>query len=469
MPLKKLLVVDDEVGIQNLLRRVLKGEGYDVRTAGSGEEGVSMAQDDAPDLVLCDIKMPGMDGIETLAALKDVSDEIEVIMLTAHSTVESAVAAMKLGAADYLKKPFDVDELKITISKCLGVADLKKENIQLREDAGLRYGLDCIVGAAPKMQEIFELIKTVAPTPSTVLIQGESGTGKELIAGSIHYLSPRRHKRFIKVNCAAISEELLESELFGHEKGAFTGAVRSAEGKFVMADGGSILLDEVSEMSPKLQAKLLRVLQEKEVDRVGGREPIPVDVRVMASTNRDLEEAIKKGEFREDLYYRLNVVSIAFPPLRERKSDIPELVTHFVERFNQEMNKRIEGLAPDVEDALMRYSWPGNVRQLQNCIERAIVLCKGSVIQFQHLPPDVAQGGAAPGAGPSLAEPSSSIEVGVTVAEMERQLIFKTLEHTQYNRTRAAEILGISIRTLRNKLNEYKKTGDLPEMEKVGA
>ncbi len=248
-----------------------------------------------PDLVLCDIKMPGKDGIETLDELKQIKASIEVIMLTAHSTVESAVAAMKLGAADYLKKPFDVDELKIVINKTLGVAELKRENTTLREEIGLKYGIDRIVGKHPKMLEIYELIKTVAPTKSTVLIHGESGTGKELIAGAIHYLSPRRHKRFVQVNCAAISEELLESELFGHEKGSFTGAIRSSEGKFIMADGGSVLLDEVSEMSPKLQAKLLRVLQEKEVDKVGGREPVPVDVRVMATTNRNLEEEIKKG------------------------------------------------------------------------------------------------------------------------------------------------------------------------------
>lgn len=464
MPQTKLLVIDDEVGIQNLLMRVLKGEGFDVRAAGSGEEGVAMAQDDVPDLVLCDIKMPGMDGIETLAKLKEISENTEAIMLTAHSTVESAVSAMKLGAADYLKKPFDIEELKVIINKCLGIADLKKENRHLREAAGLRYGLDTIIGSAPQMQEIFELIKTVAPTPSTVLIQGESGTGKELIAGAIHYHSNRRHKRFVKVNCAAISEELLESELFGHEKGSFTGAIRSNEGKFVLADGGSILLDEVSEMSPKLQAKLLRVLQEKEVDKVGGREPVSVDVRVMATTNRDLHESIKKGDFREDLYYRLNVVSIAFPPLRERKEDILQLAKHFVHQYNQQMNKKIDGVAPEVEQALLRYNWPGNVRQLQNCLERAVVLCKTPSIQLQHLPAEVASGSTE-----SPAAQSDAMKVGLTVAEMEKQLIFKTLEHTQNNRTRAAEILGISIRTLRNKLNEYKKTGDAPVMMQTGS
>ena len=452
MTRKKLLIVDDELGIRNLLNRVLRGDGYDVRTAENGDQAIALAAEDPPDLVLCDIKMPGKDGIETLAELKTVSEAIEVIMLTAHSTVESAVAAMKLGAADYLKKPFDVEELKILIEKNLGVAELKRDNQYLREEAGLKYGIDRIVGKDPKMLDIFELIQTVASTKSTVLIHGESGTGKELIAGAIHYLSPRKHQRFIKVNCAAISEELLESELFGHEKGSFTGAIRSSEGKFVMAEGGSILLDEVSEMSPKLQAKLLRVLQEKEVDKVGGREPIKVDVRVMATTNRNLEDEIQKGRFREDLYYRLNVVTLAFPPLRDRKGDLPELVRHFIDKYNREMNKRIEGIDRDAEPILFRYHWPGNVRQLENCIERAVVLCQGSVIETRHLSPEILE--AFPKTDDRL---SDGIPVGMTVAEMEKRLIFKTLESTNDNRTRAAEILGISIRTLRNKLNEYKR------------
>jgi DNA-binding NtrC family response regulator len=451
MAQKKIIIVDDEVGIQNLLRRVLKGEGYDIRVAGSGYKAIDMAKEDIPDLVLCDIKMPGIDGIETLAHLKSIHERIEVIMLTAHSTVESAVAAMKLGAADYLKKPFDVEELNIIIEKVLGVAALKRENDSLREAVGLKYGIDRIIGQDPKMHEIFELIKTVAPTKSTVLIHGESGTGKELIAGAIHGLSPRKHERFIKVNCAAISEELLESELFGHEKGAFTGAIRANEGKFVLAEGGSILLDEVSEMSPKLQAKLLRVLQEKEVDKVGGREPLKVDVRVMATTNRHLQEEVKKGNFREDLFYRLNVVTIAFPPLRERVGDIPLLVDFFIDRYNREMNKKIAGLAKETEQALLRYHWPGNVRQLENCIERAIVLCKNSTISMEHLPHEILQAAKETAPGDDV-----GMQVGMTVAEMEKQLIFKTLDYTSNNRTRAADILGISIRTLRNKLNEYK-------------
>ncbi|RJP19892.1 MAG: sigma-54-dependent Fis family transcriptional regulator [Candidatus Omnitrophota bacterium] len=451
MAQKKLLIVDDELGIRNLLSRVLKSEGYDVRAAENGDEAVFQVREDLPDLILCDIKMPGKDGIETLKEVKEISDAIEVIMLTAHSTVESAVAAMKLGAADYIKKPFDVEELKIVIAKTLGIAELKKENSNLREEIGLKYGIDSIVGKDPKMLEIFEFIKTIAPSKSTVLIRGESGTGKELIAGAIHHLSPRRHCRFVKVNCAAISEELLESELFGHEKGAFTGAIRTNEGKFILADGGSILLDEVSEMSSRLQAKLLRVLQEKEVDKVGGREPVKVDVRVMATTNRDLEKEIQSGDFREDLYYRLNVVNIAFPPLRERKGDIPDLVDHFIEKYNLEMNKKIRGIEKEAEQSLMKYDWPGNVRQLENCIERAVVLCMDSLIDLKHFPPEIVQRTSS-----NASEADFGLQVGMTVAEMERRLIFETLKSTRNNRTRAADILGISIRTLRNKLNEYK-------------
>ncbi len=456
MPQKKLLIVDDEIGIQNLLNRVLKSEGYDIRCANHGEEAIRLAKEDVPDLVLCDIIMPGKDGIATLAELKKLSSKIEVIMLTAHSTVENAVAAMKLGAADYIKKPFDVEELKIVIEKTLGIAEIKQENSILREEIGLKYGIDHIIGKHSRMKEIFEFIKTVAVTPSTVLIHGESGTGKELIAGAIHYHSPRRNKQFVKVNCAAISEELLESELFGHEKGSFTGAIRTSEGKFVLADGGSILLDEVSEMSPKLQAKLLRVLQEKEVDKVGGREPIKVDVRVMATTNRNLLEEIEKGHFREDLYYRLNVVTIAFPPLRERKSDIPELARYFITKYNREMNRRIQGLSREAEQSLMSYHWPGNVRQLENCIERAVVLCQESLIGMEHLSPELTLVSR-----PKDKSKSAGIQAGMTVAELEKQLIMETLKFTNNNRTRAAELLGISIRTLRNKLNEYRE--NIPE------
>jgi DNA-binding NtrC family response regulator len=453
MPTPEILVVDDELGIRNLLTTVLKAEGYMVRQAENGQEAIDAVNKSSPDLVLCDIKMPVKDGMETLKEIRETSKDIVVMMLTAHGTIETAVEAMKMGARDYLRKPFDVEELKAKIRRELDDADVRRVNRHLREEAGLKYGLDRIIGQDPKMRAVYDLIKNVAPTRSTVLIRGESGTGKELIAGAIHYLSPRINKPFVKVNCAAISAELLESELFGHEKGAFTGAIRSNEGKFVLADGGSVLLDEVSEMSPKLQAKLLRVLQEREVDKVGGREPVKVDVRIIATTNRNLEQAIKDGRFREDLFYRLDVVSIEFPPLRERKSDIPLLVSHFIDKYNREMNKRIQGITKEAEALLWKSDWPGNVRQLENVIERAVVLTQGPVIDVNDLPPDLRN------SSPDRVSANGGLCAGMTVAGMERELIFKTLESVGDNRTKAAEMLGISIRTLRNKLNEYRAAG----------
>lgn len=454
MPKASVLVADDELGIRNMLKRVLENQGYDVLLAEGGEEALERFRNESPDLVLCDIMMPDLDGLEVLKTIRSETHQAQVIMLTAVDTAKSALRAMELGAFRYVTKPFDLDELKAHVAKALEVADVFQTNRDLQEAMGLKYGLERIIGEDPKMAEIYDLIRTVAPTPSTVLIRGESGTGKELIAGAIHALSPRANKRFVKVNCAAISSELLESELFGHEKGSFTGAIRQHEGKFILADGGSILLDEVSEMSAKLQAKLLRVLQEKEVDRVGSREPVSVDVRVMATTNRDLEKAIQNGTFREDLYYRLNVVTIEFPPLRERINDIPLLCRHFIQKYNQEMNKRIEGIDRDAEQALMRYHWPGNVRQLENAIERAVVLCGEKTIRSHHLPPEILGGGGMPPrSGDGLGR------VGQTVGEVERDLILRTLERVSGNRTRASEMLGISIRTLRNKLHEYRLSG----------
>lgn len=453
MPTPEILVVDDELGIRNLLTTVLKTEGYVVRQAEDGQQAIDAVKKAVPGLVLCDIRMPVKDGMETLKEMRQISEDVPVMMLTAVDTAKTAVEAIKLGAADYITKPFDVEELKAKIRRELDHADTRRAYRRLQQEQGLKYGMDQIVGKDPKMQEIYDLIRTIAPTRSTVLIRGESGTGKELIAGAIHHHSPRKDKPFVKVNCAAVSEELLESELFGHEKGAFTGAIRSTEGKFAVADGGSILLDEVSEMSRKLQAKLLRVLQEREVDKVGGKEPVKVDVRIIATTNRNLEQAMKEGHFREDLYYRVNVVSIEFPPLRERKSDIPLLVDHFIRRYNREMNKRIQGTTNEAEKLLVKCDWPGNVRQLENVIERAVVLTRGKVIDVEDLPPDLRD------SSPDRASFDGGLRAGMSVAEMERELIFKTLESVGDNRTKAAEMLEISIRTLRNKLNEYRASG----------
>ena len=446
----RILVVDDEAGIRTLLARVLKKEGYEVDEAEDGIAGLRCAETGRHDMLLLDLKMPGKDGLEVMSTLRRAGHEMPILMLTAHSSVETAVQAMKLGAFDYIRKPFDVEELKATVQRALSVVELRQEVAELRQEVGSRFALDRIVGQDPQVHSVCETVRTVAPQRSTVLITGESGTGKELIARALHYLSPRAHRRFVKVNCAAISEELLESELFGHEKGSFTGAMKTTEGKFELADGGTILLDEISEMSPKLQAKLLRVLQEREIDRVGGREPIRVDVRVVATTNRNLPDEVEAGRFRADLYYRLNVVQVSFSPLRERTGDIPLLAEHFLERYCDEMNRRITGISPDCMQCMLRYGWPGNVRELENVIERAVALSRNSVLQPEDLPPGLGDGGCAP---------TAEMPVGATLAEMERSLILRTLDAVGGNRTRAAEMLGISIRTIRNKLAQYHAEG----------
>lgn len=445
----KILIVDDESGIRSILKRVL-GKNHEVLEAENGKEALDILRTHRPDLLVCDLKMPEIDGMEVLRQVPEIDPDLVSIMITAHGSVEDAVQAMKLGALDYFRKPFDVEEVKVVVEKGLSVRSLKTQVADLRREVRERDRLDRILGKSPKMRQAFDLIEQVAPSRSTVLITGESGTGKELIARAIHAHSPRAEKNFVAVNCAAISGELLESELFGHEKGAFTGAVSSKIGKFEYAHGGTIFLDEIGEMDPKLQAKLLRVLQENEIDRVGGTKPIPVDVRVIASTNRSLRDRIKSGDFREDLFYRLNVVNITFPPLRERKEDIPLLAQGFLARYAEQNGRKIEGISPDALEILMKFNWPGNVRELENVIERATVLCRGSQITPDCLPEEI----LSPEVRPGL-----DIHVGMTTLEAERMLILETLKAHDWNRTRAAELLGISIRTLRNKLNEYREEG----------
>lgn len=445
----KILIVDDEAGIRSILKRVL-GKNHEVLEAENGKEALDILRTHRPDLLVCDLKMPEIDGMEVLRQVPEIDPDLVSIMITAHGSVEDAVQAMKLGALDYFRKPFDVEEVKVVVEKGLSVRSLKTQVADLRREVRERDRLDRILGKSPKMRQAFDLIEQVAPSRSTVLITGESGTGKELIARAIHAHSPRAEKNFVAVNCAAISGELLESELFGHEKGAFTGAVSSKIGKFEYAHGGTIFLDEIGEMDPKLQAKLLRVLQENEIDRVGGTKPIPVDVRVIASTNRSLRDRIKSGDFREDLFYRLNVVNITFPPLRERKEDIPLLAQGFLARYAEQNGRKIEGISPDALEILMKFNWPGNVRELENVIERATVLCRGSQITPDCLPEEI----LSPEVRPGL-----DIHVGMTTLEAERMLILETLKAHDWNRTRAAELLGISIRTLRNKLNEYREEG----------
>jgi len=449
----KILIVDDEAGIRSILKRVLSKQ-HEVLEAGDGATAVDRVRSERPNILVCDLKMPEMDGMEVLRRVRDIDPDLVSIMITAHGTVENAVEAMKLGAFDYFRKPFDVEEVKVVVEKALSVRDLKDQVASLKKEVRQRDRLDRIVGKSPRMRETFDLIEQVAPSKSTVLITGESGTGKEMIARAIHAHSPRAEKNFVAVNCAAISGELLESELFGHEKGSFTGAVSAKTGKFEYANGGTLFLDEIGEMDPKLQSKLLRVLQENEIDKVGGNKPIPVDVRVVASTNRSLRDQIKKGGFREDLFYRLNVVNITFPPLRERKEDIPLLAKHFVEKYSEENGKRIESISPEALETLMKFNWPGNVRELENVIERAVVLCRGNTISPDSLPPEIST--------PEIRE-GLDIHVGMTTLEAERMLILETLKTYEWNRTRAADLLGISIRTLRNKLNEYREAGaDIP-------
>jgi len=391
-----------------------------------------------------------MDGIEALTEIRKKSPLVPVLIMTAYASVKTAVEALKAGAFEYLTKPLDIDELKILIEKALELYHLRAENIALKERLGDRFDFSKIIGRSRKMKEVFDTLSLVAPTDATVLILGESGTGKELVANSIHHNSPRASQPFIKVSCAALPETLLEGELFGHEKGAFTGAIARREGRFQLAHRGTIFLDEVGEMSVTTQTKLLRVLQEKEFEPLGSTRTVKVDVRVIAASNKDLEREVKEARFREDLFYRLNVVPISLPPLRERKEDIPALATHFFAIYRDKNRKELKDISGKAMDLLMRYDWPGNIRELENCIERAVILARGEVIVPADLPPPIQ-------ALSSWEQEMQGLELpsGISLQEVEKALILKTLEDTGGNRTRAAEILGINRRTLQNKLKEY--------------
>ena len=444
---KKILVVDDDSLLRDFLAETLNRSGYWVDLASSGEEALEKISKEDYDIILSDVRMPNMDGMELLKTTRDFLPDAKVVMMTAYGTVQNAVEAMKLGAFDYVMKPFSVDEIELVLKRALEHKQLLLENKLLRSEVLGKYRFKNIVGKSPQMQEIFELVETVADAKATVLITGESGTGKELIARAIHYNSPRQEGPFIRINCAALPEGLVESELFGHEKGSFTGAIRQSRGRFELADRGTLLLDEVSEISLHLQGKLLRVLQEREFERVGSGVPIQVDVRIIATSNRDLKNLIEKGKFRKDLFYRLNVVPIHIPPLREKKEDIPALAQHFLKKYNLENNRQIEGISQKVYEMFMEYFWPGNVRELENFIERAVVTAKGKILTPHDFPKELAFG--------RIKMPSDEIEVGSTIYEAERKLILKTLKTQGGNRTKAAEILGVSTRTLRNKLHEY--------------
>ncbi len=448
MPKERILVVDDEQNARSALRTILAEEGYEIREAVNGEEALSLLSEFAPDLVLCDVRMPKMDGLTLLRTAKAQGSEAVFVMMTAYAAVETAVEAMRAGAENYLVKPIEVTAALLFIEKALEKKGLSREAGLLRERVRERYRLDGMVGEAPEMQAVYELVRQAALTRATVLVLGESGTGKELIAQALHEQSPRKDKPFIKVACAALSETLLESELFGHEKGSFTGAAGRREGRFELADGGTLFLDEIGEMPHSMQVKLLRALQQREFERVGGTQTIKVDVRVVAATNRDLVAEVKDGRFREDLYYRLNVVSVTLPPLRRRKGDIPALVSLFVEKYGKSYGKELRGLAPGTMNALLAHDWPGNVRELENAIERAVVLAKGPELTADDLPPSLR--------GPRPASrDSSSLVPGATMEQIEREAILRTLEFASGSTTRAAEILGISVRKIQYRLKEF--------------
>jgi DNA-binding NtrC family response regulator len=442
-----ILVVDDDQLIRDFLSEALNRSGYPVDLASSGEEALERIREREYKVVLTDVRMPSMDGMELLKNIKTLLPDAEVVIMTAYATHENAFEAGRLGAVDYLRKPFGPDELEAKIERALELRRLKLENRRLQSTLESQYRFENIVGKSPQLQEIFDLVRAVADTKASIMITGESGTGKELIAKAIHYHSSRREAPFIRINCAALPEGLVESELFGHEKGSFTGAIRQSRGRFELADRGTLLLDEISEISLHLQGKLLRVLQEREFERVGSGIPIQVDVRIISTSNRDLKKWIKEGKFREDLFYRLNVVPIHLPPLKERKEDIPALAQHFLKKYNLENNRQIEGISQKAYEMFMDYPWPGNVRELENYIERAVVTAKGKILNPRDFPKDLTLG--------KIDLSSEEIQVGCTVYEAERKLILETLREQGGNRTKAAEILGISTRTLRNKLHEY--------------
>jgi len=445
----KILVVDDEAAHRQMIEAVLGDEGYEIQQAADGRAALAAIEERFYDLVVMDIRMPQMGGIEALKEIKAISPAIPIIIMTAYASVGTAVEALKAGAYDYLTKPLDIEELKILVAKALRFYQLEQDNVYLKERLNDRFDFSSILGRSPAMKQLFETMALVAPSEATVLIVGESGTGKELIASAIHQNSPRKDRPLIKVNCAALPETLLESELFGHEKGAFTGAVARKQGRFQLAHKSSIFLDEIAEMAPATQAKILRVLQEREFEPVGSSQTIKVDCRVIAATNKNLEEQIRAGRFREDLYYRINVVVLPVPALRERREDIPLLADFFLKQYAEKNQRAIEGFTPRAVDLLMRYDWPGNVRELENVVERAVIMSRGEMITPLEFPPDLQK------LDTELAAAPVDVTPGRSLKEVEKALILRTLEEAGGNRTHAAKILGISRRTLQLKLKEY--------------
>lgn len=443
----KILVVDDEEIIRDSISYILDSEGYEVDKAENGKVAYEKIKEKHFDLVITDIEMPAMKGTELLEKIKTLDPQTAVIIITAFGSLDTAITALRNGASDYILKPVEFDELLIKVKRLFEIKDLLIENKVLREEINRKYDFDNIVGKSPAIKKVFDMIQAVAETDSTVLISGNSGTGKELVARAIHYRSKRKNKPFIAVNCGAISENLIESELFGHKKGAFTGAISDKEGFIKAADGGTLFLDEISEMPPQLQVKLLRAIQEKEYTPVGTTQSLPVNVRFVATTNRNLEEEVKAGRFREDLYYRLNVVEIHLPSLREREEDIPLLADHFLNKYRKELNKNIKGIDNDAMRVLLAHEWRGEVRELENVIERAVIFCRGDYISVDDLPPTFV-----PDRETLTTNFSGSLED--SVRKFERDFIMRVLESNNFNKEKTAEILKVGLSTLYRKLKE---------------
>ncbi|MBI5026487.1 MAG: sigma-54-dependent Fis family transcriptional regulator [Nitrospirae bacterium] len=446
----KILVVEDEKGMREVLGILLGGEGYDVTLCDGGPSGINALKKDIYDLVITDLRMPKIGGLDILKTTKELSPETVVVLITAFGTTESAIEAMKLGAFDYIQKPFKMDEIRLIVRNALEKRKLKEEVSLLKEQLETYYSLDNIIGKSPQMQELFSLIKKIAPSDANVLIEGESGSGKELVARAIHNLSIRKERTFVAINCAAIPEGLLESELFGYMKGAFTGAVSNKQGLFEFADRGTLFLDEIGEMPFGLQAKILRVIEDGTFRRLGGTADIKVDVRIITATNKDLKETVTQGLFREDLYFRLNVLSIKIPPLRRRKEDIPVLIEHFLKKYS----KGPKDISPDAMEVLINYPWRGNVRELENIIERSVLLSEGEVIGVEHLPEEIKSLKIEPVA-PTVSMPAGVVNLERIIEDIEKEYLLNALEQSKGVKTEAAKLLNLSFRSFRHKLKKY--------------
>ncbi|MCC7202889.1 MAG: sigma-54-dependent Fis family transcriptional regulator [Nitrospirae bacterium] len=451
--LPEVLIIDDEPLMRISISDALKAEGCNVSSAATGSEGLKAVKEAVYDIVITDLRLPQVDGVQILKMCRQVSQHTKVLMITAYGSVDSAVEAMKTGAYDYITKPFSMDELILTVKRLIELRDLEDENIYLKEKIEQKYHFSGIIGKSDKMQDVFEKIRIIAPTDTTVLISGESGTGKELVANAIHYNSPRKSEAFIKVSCAALPETLLEAELFGHERGAFTGALKQKKGRFELAHKGTLFLDEIGEINQTVQVKLLRVLQEREFERLGGTNTINVDVRIIGATQRDLKKEVQKGNFREDLYYRLNVVPVQLPPLRDRKEDILLLTDHFLKMHARHMNKPLKGISVDAKEFILKYDFPGNIRELENAVRRAVTLSRDKEIQPWDLPEDMC---TICGEGDRIGGKLGYSETLPTAISLfEKQYILRVLEETKGNKTLAAKVLGISRKTLWEKSRLY--------------